>query len=157
MTMTRIYGRPGHLLRRAQQISDAVFAEECRDHGLTSVQYAALVAIECNPGVDATRLSGLIAFDRSTLGGVLERLEAKGLIARRPSAADRRVKLLHLTQAGSLVLQIMEPAVERVQQRILAPLPAGERAQLTALLARLVELHAETLPASLRPAGADAA
>ena len=71
---------PGHLIRRAQQIAVAIFMEECAAYDLTPVQYAALVAIRENPGTDATRLSSLIALDRSTLGNVLERLEARKLV-----------------------------------------------------------------------------
>ncbi len=84
--MDDFHDMPGHLIRRAHQISTAQFAEECAGFDLTSVQYAALVAIKANPDVDATRLSALIAFDRSTIGGVLERLEAKGFVShsRRP-------------------------------------------------------------------------
>jgi len=55
---------------------------------LTSVQYAALVAIWANPHVDATRLSALTGFDRSTIGDVLERLEAKGWVLRSSSPND---------------------------------------------------------------------
>ena len=79
--MDSLCDMPGHLIRRAHQISTALFAEECAGFDLTPVQYAALVAIKANPEVDATRLSALIAFDRSTIGGVLERLEAKGWVA----------------------------------------------------------------------------
>ena len=94
--MDSLYAMPGHLIRRVQQVSTALFAEECAGLDLTSVQFAALVAIRENPGVDATRLSHLIAFDRSTLGGVLERLEAKGWVVRNPSPGDKRIKLLRL-------------------------------------------------------------
>ena len=62
LPMNDLYTKPGHLIRRAHQISSALFAEECGAFDLTSVQYAALVAIRTNPGVDATRLSSLIAF-----------------------------------------------------------------------------------------------
>ena len=55
------------------------------------MQYACLSEIARQPGVDATRLASAVAFDRSTLGNVLERLEAKGWVDRRPSAEDRRV------------------------------------------------------------------
>ena len=65
--MNDLHSKPGHLIRRAHQISSALFAEECDGFDLTSVQYAALVAIRTHPGLDATRLSGLIAFDRSKL------------------------------------------------------------------------------------------
>ena len=60
-----------------QQIAVSIFVEECKAFDLTPVQYAALVAIHTHPGIDATRLSAVIAFDRSTLGNVIERLENK--------------------------------------------------------------------------------
>ena len=84
ITMDDVYTKPGYLFRRMQQIAVSIFVEECREFDLTPVQYAALIAIRTHPGIDATRLSLVIAFDRSTLGSVIERLEAKGLIARRP-------------------------------------------------------------------------
>ncbi|ACL58158.1 MarR family winged helix-turn-helix transcriptional regulator [Methylobacterium nodulans] len=139
--MSDLYSMPGHLFRRIHQISSAIFAEECAASGLTSVQYAALTAIRENPEVDATRLSSLIAFDRSTLGDVLERLEAKGWILRSPSPSDKRVKLLRLSPAGLQVLSDVEPAVRRVQQRLLEPLDPSERAKMVRLLAQLVNLH----------------
>lgn len=148
--MRDLYAMPGHLIRRAQQISGAIFAEEVGGHDLTSVQFAALYAIRENPGVDATRLSSLIAFDRSTLGGVLERLEAKGWIAREPVADDRRVKRLRLTPEGAALLRRTEAPVRRVQERLLAPLSPSDRRTLVRLLAQLAEVHNEVTPAPLR-------
>jgi MarR family transcriptional regulator, lower aerobic nicotinate degradation pathway regulator len=150
--MDNLYTMPGHLIRRVQQISSALFAEECGSFDLTSVQYAALVAIRANPQVDATRLSALIAFDRSTLGDVLERLEAKGWVQRSSSPNDKRVKLLRLSRQGARLLERVEPAVRRVQERLLAPLAPNERAMMVQLLTRLADLHNEVLPAPLRAA-----
>ena len=150
--MDSLYDMPGHLIRRAQQISTALFAEECAGFDLTSVQYAALVAIKANPAVDATRLSQLIAFDRSTIGGVLERLEAKGWILRTPSATDRRVKLLRLTLEGERLLRAVDPAVRRVQQRLLEPLAPADRAAMLRLLAQLASVHNDVTAAPLRMA-----
>src|ERR1700722_5508343 len=99
--MDDLYRMPGHLIRRVQQVSTALFTEECAAFDLTSVQFAALFAIRANPGVDATRLSTIIAFDRSTIGDVLERLEVKGWIVRSASPHDRRIKLLHLAPDGA--------------------------------------------------------
>jgi DNA-binding MarR family transcriptional regulator len=146
--MQDLYGKPGHLIRRAHQTASALFAEECAAHDLTPVQYAALVAIRASPAVDATRLAALIAFDRSTIGDVLERLETKGWVRRSPSPTDRRVKLLRLSPEGEEVVRQVAAAVERVQERLLAPLPPAERPTLIRLLARLVELHEEAAPAS---------
>lgn len=148
--MNELYAMPGHLIRRVQQISAALFAEECAGFDLTSVQFAALFAIRANPEVDATRLSALIAFDRSTIGDVLERMEAKGWIMRRAGAQDRRVKLLRLTAAGARLLRAVEPAVRRVQARLLAPLAPADRATLRRLLAELAHVHNEVTPAPLR-------
>ena len=94
MLLEDLHRQPGHLIRRAQQIAVAIFIEECAAFDLTPVQYAAMVAIQENEGIDATRLSAQIAFDRSTLGNVLERLEARGFVERYSSPDDKRVKLL---------------------------------------------------------------
>lgn len=131
--------KPGHLIRRAQQIAVAVFMEECGHFDITPVQYAALAAIAQQPDIDATRLSLLIALDRSNTGSVLERLEAKSLVLRHTSPADRRVKLLRLSAAGQALLRQLDEAVERAQQRIVAPLRPAERRIFIRLLAQLVE------------------
>src|SRR6201992_2974136 len=104
ITMDAVYTAPGYLFRRMQQIAVAIFVEECKAFDLTPVQYAALVSIHTHPGIDATRLSAVIAFDRSTLGNVIERLETKSLIERKPAREDKRVKLLYLTKAGVALL-----------------------------------------------------
>src|SRR5258708_40188983 len=121
ITMDAVYAAPGYLFRRMQQIAVAIFVEECRAYDLTPGQYAALVAIHTHPGIDATRLSAVIAFDRSTLGNVIERLEAKKLIERKPSGGDKRGKLLYLTNAGAGKLRAHTPSIGRAQARILQP------------------------------------
>ena len=150
MSMDDVYAKPGHLIRRAQQIAVAIFMEETAAHDVTPVQYAALVAIREHPGVDATRLSALVAFDRSTLGSVIERLEAKALIGRTGRPGDRRVKLLKLTPAGARLLEAVEPAVARAQERILAPLAPEDRRRFMDLLGKLVALNNGASRAPLR-------
>jgi DNA-binding MarR family transcriptional regulator len=150
VTMDAVYTKPGYLFRRMQQIAVAIFVEECRSCGLTPVQYAALVAIRTHPGIDATRLSAVIAFDRSTLGSVIERLEAKLYIERKPAREDKRVKLLHLTRAGSALLRDIMPAVDRAQARMLQPLNPADRKTLLALMTQLVDLNNEASRVPLR-------
>src|SRR6267378_5551739 len=113
--MDAVYSAPGYLFRRMQQIAVAIFVEECKAHDLTPVQFAALVAIRTHPGIDATRLSAVIAFDRSTLGHVIERLQAKNYVERKPSPEDRRIKLLYLTKTGAALLRDIMPSVDRAQ------------------------------------------
>ena len=150
ITMDAVYAAPGYLFRRMQQIAVALFVEECRAFDLTPVQYAALIAIHTHPGIDATRLSAVIAFDRSTLGSVIERLETKKLIDRKPSDEDKRVKLLYLTRAGAAILRDIMPSVEQAQARMLQPLKPADRKVLLALLTQLVDLNNESSRVPLR-------
>jgi DNA-binding MarR family transcriptional regulator len=152
MSMAELYRKPGHLFRRMQQIAVAIFMEECAAFDITPVQYAALVAIGEHPGIDATRLSAMIAFDRSTLGSVIERLEAKSLILRRASPEDKRVKLLELTPDGRALLEAATPAVEAAQERMLAKLHSADRRILMRILTALVDLNNEVSRAPLRVA-----
>jgi MarR family transcriptional regulator, lower aerobic nicotinate degradation pathway regulator len=150
ITMDAVYTAPGYLFRRMQQIAVAIFVEECRAFDLTPVQYAALITIHTHPGIDATRLSAVIAFDRSTLGNVIERLETKTLIERKPAREDKRVKLLYLTKAGSALLREIMPAVEKAQARMLQPLKPADRKTLLALMTQLVDLNNESSRVPLR-------
>jgi DNA-binding MarR family transcriptional regulator len=150
VTMDAVYTKPGYLFRRMQQIAVAIFVEECRAHDLTPVQYAALVAIRTHPGIDATRLSAVIAFDRSTLGNVIGRLQAKQYIERKPSPEDKRIKLLYLTKAGTALLRDIMPSVDRAQARMLQPLKPADRKTLLALLTQLVDLNNEASRVPLR-------
>ena len=96
----------GHLIRRLHQQSTQLFALRTQAAGfdLTPVQYAALEAIHENPGMDQARLAELIAYDRATIGGVIERLEKKGWVRRVVSEKDRRARELSLSTKGNKVL-----------------------------------------------------
>jgi DNA-binding MarR family transcriptional regulator len=150
MSLDNLYKKPGHLIRRAQQIAVSIFLEECAPVDMTPVQYAALIAIRENPDIDATRLSALVAFDRSTLGNVLERLESKGLVLRMGSREDKRIKILRLSPAGEEALKYAEPLVVKAQERILAPLAPSDREQFVRMLSQIVELNNEASRAPLK-------
>ncbi|MDE5442741.1 MarR family transcriptional regulator [Bradyrhizobium sp. CSA207] len=150
ITMDAVYAAPGYLFRRMQQIAVSIFMEECKAFDLTPVQYAALIAIHTHPGIDATRLSAVIAFDRSTLGSVIERLQAKDYVERRPAPEDKRIKLLYLTKSGAAILREIVPAVERAQARMMEPLKPADRKTLMALLVQLVDLNNESSRVPLR-------
>ena len=130
---------PGHYIRRLQQIAVALFLEETEAHNITPVQYAALSAAKRQPGMDQRTLASSIGFDTSTIGGVIDRLERRGLIERQASESDRRVRLLVVTPAGAELMQQLTRPVMKAQQRILAPLSAGQRAEFIAMLTTLVE------------------
>jgi MarR family transcriptional regulator, lower aerobic nicotinate degradation pathway regulator len=147
---SRLPDMPGHLIRRLQQIASALFLEQAKAFDLTPVQYAALVAIKNNPGLDQTTLCNAIALDRSTIGDVVGRLEKRGLISRKSGAADRRTKTLQITAAGNRMIRDIDGAVAETQRLILAPLKSNERSAFMAMLKRLVHLNNEYSRAPLR-------
>ena len=108
------------------------------DLELSPAQCHVLHLIDPERPVPMGRLADTLACDRSNVTGLVDRLEARGLIQRQPSAADRRVKVLVLTPAGvqvrALLVQRMTAspaAVERLSDR--------ERRMLVRLLRRLLE------------------
>lgn len=147
----RLLAMPGHLIRRLQQISFALFVDQARAFDITPVQYAALVAINSHPGIDQTALCNSVALDRSTVGGVVGRLEKKKLVRRLNGAVDRRTRSLYITPAGRKLITDVEPAVQSTQRLILAPLKASERVLFLRMLKELVHLNNEHSRAPLRP------
>jgi len=149
----RLLEMPGHLIRRLHQISFALFLDQAKAFGITPVQYAALVAIGSHPGIDQTALCNIIAFDRTTIGGVVGRLEKKKLIRRLDGAHDRRTKSLSITAAGRRLIRQIEPAVQSTQQLILAPLKTSERSAFMQMLKHLVHLNNAHSRAPVRQRG----
>ena len=129
MSTPTIYEMPGHLIRRLQQISTSVFQSRMRSAGLdlTAVQFAALDALSRANEVDQATLAGLIAYDRATIGTVVDRLENRGLVTRSQSKQDRRARLVSITPAGQDLLSAAHPIVSEFQNEILAGLSKKER------------------------------
>ncbi len=132
---------PGHQIRRAHQLSIALFMEETAGFDVTPVQFAILNALMDDPGEDQITLAGRVAFDAATSGSVIGRLEAKGWVRREADPADKRRKLLWVTPEGQEVALQMKRAVSKVQTRLLGPLSAAERQQFGELLGKLIAGH----------------
>lgn len=150
VTLQDVYGAPGHLIRRCNQISVALFFEEMKQTRLTPVQYAALVAIRDRPGIEQVTLVDMIAIDRSTIGTVLRGLEARGLISRTTPEHNQRIKQLRILAPGIKLIDQTQAQMARVQERLLAPLTSTERKTFLALLSRLVHVNNEFSRAPLR-------
>jgi DNA-binding MarR family transcriptional regulator len=141
MTIDVFYSRPGHLIRRLNQISVALFLEEIGHLDLTPRQYSALNMIEEMPNIDQVRLSEMIAMDKTTTVKVLDLLVEKGLVTRTRSATDRRTNGLNITEAGRALLQQVLPLLDRSDQRILATLAPERRQRFMEMLTRLVQVN----------------
>ncbi|MGO1081269.1 MarR family winged helix-turn-helix transcriptional regulator [Inquilinus sp. CA228] len=143
---------PGHLIRRVQQISVSLFAARMAEGGLdlTSVQFAALVILRDRPGLDQQTLAGLIAYDRVTIGGVVDRLVQKGFVLREVSPSDRRARVLMLSAEGVRILDLARPWVDRVQDDIVEFLSQEERENFVALLGKIASAGNDRSRAPLR-------
>ena len=71
---------PGHHIRRLQQIAVAIFLQETEAFSITPIQYAAMGVLQKNPHLDQKTLAQTIGQDTSTMGGVIDRLEARYLV-----------------------------------------------------------------------------
>lgn len=132
---------PGHHIRRLQQMAVAVFLQETQGFGVTPVQYGALLTVRQQPGLDQRSLASLMGLDTSTTAGVVDRLEARGLLRRSASPTDRRVKLLAITEDGETLLADIQPQVAAAQARMLAPLTDAEKPLFLDMLTRMVRAH----------------
>ena len=130
----------GHLIRRLHQLSTLVFVQRTQAAGydLTPIQFAALDAIHNHPGTDQATVAELIAYDRATIGGVIERLEQKGWVDRVVSERDRRARVLSLTAEGERILQALVPVVRNLQNEILQALGEADRARFLRLARQAV-------------------
>lgn len=130
-----LFDMAGHLIRRLHQRSTQVFAQRTQAAGfdVTSVQFAALDAIHAHPATDQAHVAELIAYDRATIGGVIDRLEQKGWIRRVVSERDRRARELSLTPEGERILSALLPIVQDLQDEILQSLNDADRASFLKL------------------------
>lgn len=138
LTLDGMLTQPGYLVRRLHQMSTAAFLNATGGLDLTPIQFSALLVIETFPASDAATISNIIAFDRVTVGQVLNVLERKGLITREQSLEDRRRKTLNVTSAGARLIGEVSRHTTEIEDEILQRLTDSERATLMRLLKKLV-------------------
>ena len=136
----RAHRMAGHLIRRLNQISTQVFSKHMQDAGsdLTSVQFAAMDAIITRPGIDQAAVAALIAYDRATIGGVIDRLEQKGYVERTVCRRDRRAKEVRPTPLGVRAFEEVLPIVTELQEDILSGLDQSEKASFMMLANKVI-------------------
>jgi len=127
-------GLLGYRLRLAQQAVFRDFAQSVPE--VSPGRVGVLLLIEANPGVTQGRLARAVALERSTMVGVVDVLESRGLIERR-RGADRRTNGLWLTDPGRELVARLKRRIQLHERRVAARLSVQERAQLLALLEKL--------------------
>jgi DNA-binding MarR family transcriptional regulator len=139
--LTDLLHSPGHLFRRCLQLHNSLFAAEI---DVTPPQFAALRALEEVGEVDQATLAEIIAYDRVTIGGLVDRLENRGFVTRRVGEHDRRTKQVRLTEAGREELKKSRARIPSINERLLGRLNPQERRLLLELLTKVAEVDALT-------------
>ncbi len=127
-----------HLLHRAGQCADELFAVNVGDADLTPRQFAVMKAISDSDDPSQTTLVELTGIDRSTMADIVRRLISKGLVQRRRTRRDARMYAVRLTEKGLAALRVAEPAARSTDERILASLPPTQREAFLKSLSRIV-------------------
>jgi DNA-binding MarR family transcriptional regulator len=127
-------GLLGYRLRLAQQTVFRDFAKSVAE--LSPGRVGILLLIDANAGVTQSGLAQAVGLDRSTMVGLVDRLEERGLIERR-RGEDRRTNGLWLTRSGRALVVHLKRRIALHERRVAAKLTAAERAELIALLEKL--------------------
>jgi DNA-binding MarR family transcriptional regulator len=79
--------------------------KRARLHGMTRAQWAILIWLERQPGISQKELSEILEVEPITVARLIDRLEARGMVERRPDPRDRRIWRLHLLEPAYDVLR----------------------------------------------------
>ena len=133
--------RPGFLIRRAHQISQALFVEECAGLNITATQFGVLWVLGHGVQLDQISIARLLGFDRSTTAMVVKLLEDRKLVLRSPDPNDRRRYVLRLTKAGEDLRLRALPPVDRVRTRLESVFTSAEAKTFSRLLDKFTRAH----------------
>ena len=102
-------------------------------------EFAVLRAVGVNEGQSQQALAEHLHISPSHMVSIVDELERRQLVERKPQSNDRRVRTLHLTSAGEKHLSQAIELAKRYEQMITKPLTAKERTQLLSLLERVAQ------------------
>jgi DNA-binding MarR family transcriptional regulator len=133
----QLSGRLTYLLKRALVDLGRLHEEALEPSGISDRELAILLLLDAHEPGSQQQAALRVGVDRTTMVALLDALERKGLLARRPDAADRRRNVIELTSSGRRTLRRAMRASDQAEARLLADLDDVEAAQLRALLARI--------------------
>jgi len=148
----------GFLISDVARLLRTAFDRRVRRLGLTRSQWLVINRLHRRPGATQSELAEMLEVEKATAGRMVDRMEKKGWVERRPDAADRRVNRLHLTSEADLIQLRLARVAERTVDDALKLLSAGERAAFSESMRRVKrQLQAMLEPEPARPARREAA
>jgi DNA-binding MarR family transcriptional regulator len=135
LTEAAVHGIVGYQLAQATIVTNQVFDDRVgRRGGLRRVEFTILALVQGNPDVTARQLARALAVTPPNIAVWLDKLEARGLVARQRSANDARVQHVRITRAGGQLVDRSAQLLLEGEQAALSALSAAERAMLVELL-----------------------
>lgn len=135
--MTGIQNSIGFLMAKAYQRACALYKDKFDNYDLTPQQFGLMRFLWEEDGITQVELSSRSQIDRTTIGGLIDRLEQSGLLKRLPHPEDRRAYRISLTESGRKLEEELTPLAEELHKMILAPLTPAEIESLIAILQKL--------------------
>ena len=127
----------GWLTADVARLMRTIFDRRVKDLGLTRPQWQALARLNRKPGASQSELADMMEIEKAPAGKIIDRMEEKGWIERRPDPTDRRINRIHLTERGTRIVDAIQPIALATVNDALEHLSDAEKARLTALLERV--------------------
>jgi MarR family transcriptional regulator, lower aerobic nicotinate degradation pathway regulator len=137
----RLTGKPSWLITQLAMHARRLSAAGHAEVGAGPYHYRILAALHEFGASSQADLARRGKLDRSDVVAAINELADQGFVERTPDPDDRRRNVVRLTRAGAHQLRRMDRALDKVQDQLLAPLPAADRQALVRLLARLLDHH----------------
>jgi len=135
------------LLHDVARLLRTRFDQRARARGMTRAQWVILARLNAQPGLSQIEMASLLEVEPISVGRLIDRLEARGLVERRPDPADRRVWRLHLLPSAQPILDEISKAREVLGAELFDGVDAPARAtMIDALLRMKSNLTAEPAP-----------
>jgi len=126
------------------------FDQRARARGMTRAQWVILARLSAKPGLSQCEMASLLEVEPISVGRLIDRLEARGLVERRADSSDRRVRRLHLLPAAQPILDEISKARDVLGEELLDGVDASIRTRMIDALLRMKDnLTAEPAPVAV--------
>ena len=142
--MTNADEHIGYMISDVARLMRTVFDRRVRELGLTRSQWLVINRLHRRPGATQSELAEMLEVEKATAGRMVDRMEKKGWVVRRPDAADRRVNRLHLSAEANLIQVQLAQISDRTVDDALALLSAREQEQFSEWM-RLVKRRLQAM------------
>lgn len=131
--------RLAYLFKHAERLMADLHIQALAPFDIHARDLGVLLAIDRSESASQQQIAENLGVDRTTMVAIIDTLETKGIIARRPDPEDRRRNIVELTQPGQTLLRQATAASDLAEAELLAPLNRQEGEQLRTLLARILD------------------